>query len=85
MAETLTVEPEIILCAAVLLPSGYIVRGHRHNDCLRTLSGMDRGKDLTSLDLVQGFLTSRGRFVNREEAGLIHYGVPFTLYSENVY
>lgn len=62
MAETDA--PEVCVCAAVRLSDGYIVRGHRHNDCLRTASEMHR---TDSARPEQGFMTTRNLFVNRNE------------------
>lgn len=75
---------EVCLCAAIQLPDGYIVRGHRHHDCLRVASELrstdrlfdnvyfesDVPKRYTLAEIrsaPQGFLTSHGRFVGREE------------------
>lgn len=64
-------DPEICICAAVRMPDGYIVRGHRHADCLATAAKIPgytvtgshhpHGED-------QGFVTSKNRYVNRREA-----------------
>lgn len=54
---------EICICAAVRTKDGQIHRGHRHGDCFQRM--MARGVDLT--DSVQGFITSRNRFVTRGE------------------
>lgn len=60
-------ESEVCICAAIRLSNGYIVRGHRHNDCLRTIAGMQIDfKRPTLAD--QGFMTSSNRFVGRELA-----------------
>lgn len=53
------------------MPDGYIVRGHRHNDAIRTARGIPRYAELKVLDNDQGFLTSTGRYVGREEAHII--------------
>jgi len=74
---------ELILCSAIIMPDGYIVRGHRHNDCIRTASGIEKYKG--EKDMIQGFLTSRGRFVVREEAYKIHFGKEGKLFSEDLY
>lgn len=58
---------EVCVCAAIRMPDGYIVRGHRHRDCLRSAGEMARGKGVKRGDVVQGFLTTRERFVNRTE------------------
>lgn len=59
---------EKIICSAILCPDKYIVRGHRHNDCLRTISEMPRYKGISKGDFIQGFMTSENRFVDRVEA-----------------
>ncbi len=65
-------QSEVCICAAIqMLWDGYIVRGHRHNDCLRTAYGMPRYL-LSERQLhEQGFVTSRGRFVGRREAAAL--------------
>lgn len=64
----MNVPPEVCLCAAVLVtdPGGtqHIIRGHRHSHALETAGEM--GFEMR--EAVQGFLTSRGRFVGRTEA-----------------
>lgn len=66
-------QKEICICSAIKLPNGEIVRGHRHNHCydivrarpetLRTEPGR-----LAVINAKQGFVTSRNRFVDRNEA-----------------
>lgn len=86
---------EIVICAAIKLPDGRIIRGHRHGDCLRTAGAMP-GVDPRLA--VQGFMTSRNRFVDRIEgldiqlaAGIpsaaLKYGRDYgtELFSEDVY
>lgn len=58
---------EVCVCAAIKLPDGYIVRGHRHHDCLRSAGEMARFKGVKGGDVVQGFLTTHERFVDRDE------------------
>lgn len=58
-------DKEICICAAIQMPDGYIVRGHRHNDCFRTISGIPRYKGINLESLEDGFMTTRNRFVNR--------------------
>lgn len=63
------VDPEIIICAAIRGLDGYIVRGHRHGDCIRAMSVMERYMDKRiPWEGEQGFLTSLNRFVGRREA-----------------
>lgn len=66
---------ERILCAAIHVQdgvprvhqpvqTGFIVGGHRHHNCLEAVAAtVER-----SVRKHQGFLTTRGRYVGREEA-----------------
>lgn len=54
---------EIIICAAIKL-NGKIYRGNRHSDCYRSA--------INPIGEEEGFITSTGRFVSREEAKKIH-------------
>lgn len=85
--------PEICICAAIRMNNGVILRGHRHDDCFNTARKYGYGEILTQGK--QGFVTSRNRFVSREEgaqlqqaAGIVsaHTG-QFTdfLFSEDLY
>lgn len=91
--------PEVCLCAAVLLHDGRIVRGHRHDDCISTVikwrnTGQETGR---VEDVMQGFLTSRGRWVDRHEAARLQQAAgiksvnprsrdwPTYLFSEDLY
>ncbi len=62
---------EIIICAAIRMSDGYIVRGHRHNNCIRTASEIPKYKGERWHGDDQGFITSTGRYVDREEAFII--------------
>lgn len=57
-------DKEICICAAIKT-GNEIIRGHRHCDCFVTMQRMniERGKGE-----IQGFITSKNRFVNRREA-----------------
>ena len=79
------VSPELIICAAIQMPDGYVIRGHRHNDALGVAAGMPRYAESKGVGVVQGFVTSRNRFVGRQEASLIHRGTDADLYSEDLY
>ena len=57
---------ELILCAAVMY-EGKIVSGRRHKDCYRLLEGLLGIDDVDIGREAQGFLTSKGFFVNRKE------------------
>ena len=71
---------EVCLCAAIRMPDGDVVRGHRHNNCYDvvrhrmeakyTRDGAAEEREQYRLAIgkaVCGFLTSRGRFVDRRE------------------
>lgn len=60
--------PDLIVAAAVSTPYGIITRERpaRHGDLWGLLP---RGLASNDPDCIHGFLTSRGRFVNRKEAG----------------
>lgn len=65
-------EKEFVICAAIRMKDGYIIRGHRHNDCLRTAAGIPRYKgDSHVWGENQGFVTSHNRYVNRTEGAKI--------------
>ncbi len=60
---------EICICAAIKLSTGEVYRGHRHGDCVL---GLNRNygfrlKQVVWKDSIQGFVTSKNRFVSREE------------------
>lgn len=91
--EPLHMDPEIVICAAVLANDGSVFRCHRHHDGLRALH--DRGLDHDGLR-GQGFVTSRNRFVDRREALQLQLAAgiesvapggyrPPELYSEDLY
>lgn len=59
---------EIVICAAIRMPDGYIVRGHRHADAIATARGIPRYKDALHPQFNdQGFVTSLNRYINRTE------------------
>lgn len=84
---------EIIICAAIKLSNNIIIRCHRHADGFRV--AIAHGWNTN--DRVEGFITSKNRFVDRKEAWLIQYyaGAPSAnprgysqtseLYSEDLY
>lgn len=86
---------EFCICAAVLMPDGYIVRGHRHSDAMQTAGGIPRYEKMRGMP--QGFVTSLGRFVDREEGARLQIAAgiesadkaqPYLngeLYSEDLY
>lgn len=100
-------DQEYILCAAVWfrdgkphehqpinIDTGIVVCGQRHHNCLFTAWALRKG--LTSLseargNAIQGFLTSKNRFIDRKEAGEIAYNAKQIdqetdcLFSEDLY
>lgn len=64
-------EPERILHAAVVAKDGRIFFGKCHADCF--YKGQAMGVAMSSKSYHQGFLTSRGRYVDRQEAGEIAF------------
>lgn len=96
-------EREICICAAVRLRDGTVIRGHRHTDALRTAhelvewrlgKGAWEAEERARLD--QGFVTSRNRYVGREEGLKLQHeaGIPSAcksgyrvshLFSEDLY
>jgi hypothetical protein len=70
-------ELEIVICSAIRLPTGKIIRGHRHGDCIRTArefvnwnGGIEPNDERwdASMSRDQGFITSKNRYVWRDEA-----------------
>ena len=67
-----SVEKEIVICAAIRMSDGYIVRGHRHADAILIATKIPRYKEESHRwGDDQGFVTSRNRYVNRVEAAKI--------------
>lgn len=71
---------EIVICAATKTTCGQIIRGHRHIDCLNTIKR--RGLKHAGPDS-QGFVTSRNRFVDREEGLKIQLAAGIPCVNEN--
>jgi hypothetical protein len=72
--------PEIVICAAIRLPDGRVIRGHRHGDCIRTAKELidhrhSIGFEPTDYEGLrpdmgpesQGFVSSRNRYVTRAD------------------
>lgn len=102
-------DPEVCIVAAIRLKDGRVFRGHRHHDCLHTAHiavcwafGEDARAEnhacfwRPSLVETQGFITSRNRFVDREEGLRLQHaaGIPSAardgyrereLFSEDLY
>jgi len=75
---------------------GLIVLGHRHGQCMWTMSSLTGLRSVTNAEdgvgeYEQGFLTNKNRFVDREEGGKIAFDagqtedLRTTLYSEDLY
>lgn len=52
-------------------PTGLVFSGHRHGHCIYTKCAVTGLRDAESGENEQGFLTSKNRFVSREEALII--------------
>ena len=52
-------------------PTGLVFSGHRHGQCIYTKCAVTGLRDAESGENEQGFLTSKNRFVSREEALII--------------
>jgi len=72
---------------------GLVFCGHRHSHCMYTMVAVTGIRSVESEvgDYVQGFLTSKNRFVDREEGAKIHmangHKIDFEnrLFSEDLY
>ena len=75
---------------------GLVVLGHRHGQCMWTMSSLTGLRSVTNAEdgvgeYEQGFLTNTNRFVDREEGGQIAFDagqtkdLRTTLYSEDLY
>ena len=61
---------EYIVCSCINY-KGIKVSGRRMNDCITTIRGFESQPDINEVFDNQGFITSSGRFVTREEAWVI--------------
>lgn len=59
----------VCICAAIRTMEGEIVRGHRHDSCMRQAEAMRLTYSDNPLD--QGFITSDNRYVTRQEGAAI--------------
>ena len=75
---------------------GLVVLGHRHGQCMWTMSSLTGLRSVTNAEdgvgeYEQGFLTNTNRFVDREEGGQIAFDagqtkdLRTTLFSEDLY
>lgn len=85
---------QVVICAAVKTEDEEIIRGHRHSDCIQTIIRIGKKPSLQAE--AQGFITSWGHFVTREEGRKLQdaAGIPSedpngyhgtTLFSEDLY
>lgn len=85
---------EIVICAGIKLADGRVLRCHRHGDGM--LNAHHNGWKLAEGVEQQGFVTSTGRYVSREEGRKLQdlAGIPSadkdgyrgtTLFSEDLY
>lgn len=88
------VKPEVLQMrgfAPYNVNEGVVLCGWRHANCLYQKVAITGLADSASGKHVQGFLTNKNRFVNREEGGKIAYAagqtkeLKKTLYSEDLY
>lgn len=95
---------EYIVCAAIWykdqptpkikpknIKKGLVVSGHRHGDCIHIVISLIGGRLCHHGKHVQGFLTSKNRFVDRKEAAKIAFAIgqidkeKRSLFSEDIY
>jgi hypothetical protein len=62
---------EQCICAAIRLRNGEVWRGHRHDSAIHTAMAAPDIKSQDIANAEQGFITSRNRFVGREEGAQI--------------
>lgn len=65
----LKINKEVCICAAIKTKDGQIIRGHRHGDCIQTMIRMKIEDKVRWAD--QGFITSKNRFVSREDGRIL--------------
>jgi hypothetical protein len=58
---------EICISAAIRMKDGYIIKGHRHADCIETMKRIPKYKKEWAFGENQGFITSANRYVSRIE------------------
>jgi hypothetical protein len=57
--------PEVCICAAVQTEEGMVIRGHRHSDAIK--AAVQAFCHPVQGEQAQGFITSCGRYVTRQE------------------
>lgn len=66
-AEPAMLRGEFCICAAIRMPDGEVIHGHRHNHCYDVVRARAEVCREAIVAAAQGFVTSTGRFVDREE------------------
>lgn len=74
---------EICIVAAVKSECGKIIRGQRHSDCIRMI--IERKMVPAFGSSSQGFITSRNRYVTREEGYILQTAAGIKSFSEGGY
>jgi hypothetical protein len=83
---SLNVNREQIICAAIWYPKvepratnrpvntpgGVVLCGHRHGHIISQVMALTGKKQFEMGESIQGFLTNKNRFLNREEAAKLH-------------
>ena len=85
--------PEGVMLRPVNCDRGLVFCGHRHAQCMYTMVSITGIRSVESEvgEYIQGFLTSKNRFVDREEGARIHRANGHTtdfedrLFSEDLY
>jgi hypothetical protein len=90
-------EVELPACAAIQLPDGTTFAGERHHHCISMINTTFSGRcPFEKQTWIQGFMTTRGRFVTRRHAYIMRLreDLPsmspngyrgYELYSEDLY
>jgi hypothetical protein len=80
---------ELCICAAIRMPDGEIIRGHRHNHCYDVVRQRANAKENREniCQAKQGFFTTRNRFVDRQEGMRIQRtsGLPSSQWGDGEY
>lgn len=95
---------EYIICAAIWykdkkkhvhqpnnIDSGFVICGHRHHNCFMTFYILHDPSRIRRINKIQGFLTSKNNFVERDKAAIIAFDAGQTvklckiLFSEDLY
>ena len=80
-------DPEIVICAAIRMADGYIIRGHRHCHCIKIAYDIPRYNENWECPFGddQGFITSSNRYVTREEGMKLQLAAGITSVAEGGY